>query len=143
CGRDRGQRACRDHGRAVRAADPRARHRLHRRALPVTGGGRDVQPLGPLGPTASAGTEPSAMLMPMNEILQNPALKEWAVIWDALVRGDQIVDLRKGGLRDQPHRSTIRATRFWLYDSFEHQRAELLKPALLPRVAATEAQRPP
>jgi hypothetical protein len=58
-----------------------------------------------------------------------PALKEWAVIVRALLAGEQIVDVRKGGLREDGRHFGVRSTRLWLYPTAEHQRPELLKPA--------------
>jgi hypothetical protein len=70
------------------------------------------------------------------------ALKEWSVVVRALLAGEQILDLRKGGLREDERRFELRATRFWLYPTWEHERAELVKPAyrrwLDDRVAATD-----
>jgi hypothetical protein len=57
-----------------------------------------------------------------------PALKEWAVIVDALTSGASIIDLRKGGIREEGRRFTLRSPRLWLYSSYEHQRPHLLKP---------------
>jgi len=56
-------------------------------------------------------------------------LKEWAVIVRALLSGEQILDIRKGGIREDGRHFGVQATRFWLYPTLEHQRAELLKPA--------------
>lgn len=56
-----------------------------------------------------------------------PAFKEWAVIVQALLEGEQIVDVRKGGIREDGRHFELQATRFWLYPTVEHQRAELLK----------------
>jgi hypothetical protein len=61
--------------------------------------------------------------------LEEWALKEWAVIVHALLEGEQIVDLRKGGLREDGRHFDVPAKRFWLYPTAEHQRAELLKSA--------------
>lgn len=58
-----------------------------------------------------------------------PALKEWAAIVHALLEGEQILDLRKGGLREDGRHFELPARRLWLYPTAEHQRAELLKPA--------------
>jgi hypothetical protein len=64
-----------------------------------------------------------------------PALKEWAVICHALLAGEQILDVRKGGVREE-RRDTgdgarrafgLPATTCWLYPTAEHQRAELLR----------------
>ena len=58
-----------------------------------------------------------------------PAFKEWAVIVRALLSGEQILDVRKGGLREDSHNFGLHATRCWLYPTAEHQRTELVKPA--------------
>lgn len=58
-----------------------------------------------------------------------PAFKEWAVIVDALLQGEQIVDVRKGGLIERGRHFGVRSARFWLYPTYLHQRADLLKPA--------------
>jgi hypothetical protein len=55
--------------------------------------------------------------------------KEWAVIVRALLEGEQIVDIRKGGLHEDGRHFGVRTTRLWLYPTAEHQRSELLKPA--------------
>lgn len=57
------------------------------------------------------------------------ALKEWAVICHALLAGEQIIDLRKGGLREPGRRFGVDARRAWLYPTVEHQRAELVEAA--------------
>jgi hypothetical protein len=57
------------------------------------------------------------------------ALKEWAVVVRALLAGEQILDLRKGGVREEGRRFTLRATRVWLYPTVEHQAPELVRPA--------------
>jgi hypothetical protein len=56
-----------------------------------------------------------------------PALKEWAVVVHALLEGEQILDVRKGGLHEDGRHFGVQATRFWLYPTAEHQKAELLK----------------
>jgi hypothetical protein len=58
-----------------------------------------------------------------------PALKEWAAIVHALLEGEQVIDVRKGGLREDGRHFDVTARRVWLYPTAEHQRAELLKPA--------------
>jgi hypothetical protein len=58
-----------------------------------------------------------------------PAYKEWAVIIRALLEGEQVLDVRKGGLREDGRHFGLQATRLWLYPTSEHQRADLLKPA--------------
>jgi hypothetical protein len=61
--------------------------------------------------------------------LATPALKEWAAIVHALLEGEQIVDVRKGGLREDGRHFAVPARRCWLSPTAEHQKAELLKPA--------------
>jgi hypothetical protein len=56
-----------------------------------------------------------------------PASKEWATIVHALLTGEQVLDVRKGGLREEGRHFAVRSTRCWLYPTAEHQRAELLK----------------
>lgn len=58
-----------------------------------------------------------------------PAFKEWAVIVRALLEGEQIIDVRKGGLHEDGRHFGLRAPRVWLYPTAEHQRPELLKAA--------------
>ncbi len=72
-----------------------------------------------------------------------PALKEWAVIVDALLSGASIVDLRKGGIREEGRQFSLRAPRLWLYSSYEHQKAGLLKPQWRGRLDEVVRQAPP
>ena len=58
-----------------------------------------------------------------------PALKEWAAIVHALLEGEQIVDVRKGGIKEDGRHFDLPARRLWLSPTAEHQKAELLKPA--------------
>jgi hypothetical protein len=69
-----------------------------------------------------------------------PAFKEWAVIVRALLEGEQILDVRKGGLREDGRQFGVRADRCWLYPTYEHQKPELLKPAYKRWVSETEAE---
>ena len=56
-----------------------------------------------------------------------PACKEWAAVVHALLEGEQILDVRKGGLREDGRHFSVQADRFWLYPTAEHQKPELLK----------------
>ena len=58
---------------------------------------------------------------------RNWALKEWAVIVHALLEGEQILDVRKGGLREDGRHFSVQSNRLWLYPTAEHQKPELLK----------------
>ena len=64
------------------------------------------------------------------------ALKEWAVVVQALERGEQVLLLRKGGLADRGGVFRPEHDRFLLYPTHEHQRPDLLKEAY--RAAAAE-----
>jgi hypothetical protein len=59
----------------------------------------------------------------------SPALKEWAVLVKALGEGRQIVLIRKGGIREETKDFRVRHDAFFLYPTYDHQRADLLKPA--------------
>ncbi len=59
-------------------------------------------------------------------MLQN-ALKEWSVAVDALVQGEMILLLRKGGIREVGNRFQVPHQRIWLYPTYEHQKPHLLK----------------
>ncbi|MGZ6996005.1 MAG: DUF1802 family protein [Acidimicrobiia bacterium] len=61
--------------------------------------------------------------------LRAPAYKEWAAVVQALIEGEQILDVRKGGIREDGRHFSVQSTRLWLYPTYEHQRPELLKPA--------------
>jgi len=56
-----------------------------------------------------------------------PACKEWAAVVHALLEGEQVLDVRKGGIREDGRHFSVQATRFWLYPTAEHQKPELLK----------------
>jgi hypothetical protein len=58
-----------------------------------------------------------------------PALKEWAAIIHAVLEGEQVIDVRKGGIREDGRHFDLSSRRLWLYPTSEHQSAELLKPA--------------
>ena len=44
-----------------------------------------------------------------------PAFKEWAVVVRALLEGEQILDVRKGGLREEGRHFSVQSSRVWLY----------------------------
>lgn len=55
-------------------------------------------------------------------------LKEWAAVVGALSCGRQILLLRKGGIAEKKGEFQVSHKRFWLYPTFEHQRADLIRP---------------
>ncbi len=56
--------------------------------------------------------------------LMQTAFKEWAVVVDALIRGEQIIILRKGGIREGKAGFRVLADRFWLFPTQFHQQGE-------------------
>jgi hypothetical protein len=67
------------------------------------------------------------------------ALKEWAVIVDALAAGDQLLLLRKGGIADVGGEFRLEAERFLLWPTYLHQEADWLKPTAAGRLAPSLA----
>ena len=56
------------------------------------------------------------------------AFKEWAVICDALSRGEQALILRKGGIAEENGEFRPDHARFWLFATYLHQKPDGLKP---------------
>ena len=55
------------------------------------------------------------------------AFKEWAVTVRALSEGEQLVTLRKGGIREENKHFELEHDRFFLYPTFDHQRNDLVR----------------
>ena len=62
------------------------------------------------------------------------ALKEWAVTVRALAEGEQLVTLRKGGVREPGRHFELEHRRFFLYPTFDHQAAALVRESHVPEV---------
>ncbi|MBI4898248.1 MAG: DUF1802 family protein [Actinobacteria bacterium] len=62
------------------------------------------------------------------------ALKEWAVTVRALAEGEQLVTLRKGGIREENKHFAIEHDRFYLYPTFDHQQASLVRESHQPEI---------
>jgi len=54
--------------------------------------------------------------------------KEWAVTVAALEKGEQVVLLRKGGIREDGKHFKVEHPGFFLYPTYDHQKSELVKP---------------
>ena len=67
------------------------------------------------------------------------ALKEWAVAVEALQRGETIVLLRKGGIREEGGRFSVTHRQALLYPTYEHQKPELLDPDYKEKVTPVES----
>jgi hypothetical protein len=55
------------------------------------------------------------------------AFKEWAVTVRALAEGEQLLTLRKGGIREENRHFEIEHDRFFLYPAFDHQASGLVR----------------
>lgn len=74
--------------------------------------------------------------------LERTALKEWAVIVDAMATGDLVAMVRKGGIREQRAGFSVRHDRFMLYPTFFHEKVADLAPRLVPALDASHATQP-
>jgi hypothetical protein len=63
------------------------------------------------------------------------AFKEWAVTVRALSEGEQLLTLRKGGIREEHKHFEIEHDRFFLYPTFDHQRNDLVRDSHQPELA--------
>jgi hypothetical protein len=75
--------------------------------------------------------------------VERTALKEWAVLCDAMARGDIIAMVRKGGIREQRAGFSVRHERFILYPTFFHERDGELAPRFRETLAESHASQPP
>jgi hypothetical protein len=76
-------------------------------------------------------------------LIERTALKEWAVLVDAMARGEIIAMIRKGGIREQRAGFSVRHDRFLFYPTFFHEKAGELAPRFIAQLGASHARRPP
>jgi hypothetical protein len=62
------------------------------------------------------------------------AFKEWAVTVRALAEGEQLITLRKGGIREPGKHFQVEHERFFLYPTFDHQRSDLVRESHQPEL---------
>jgi hypothetical protein len=62
------------------------------------------------------------------------AFKEWAVTVRALAEGEQLLTLRKGGIREENRHFEIEHDRFFLYPTFDHQQGNLVRESHRPEL---------
>src|SRR3954447_22917678 len=62
------------------------------------------------------------------------AFKEWAVTVRALAEGEQLLTLRKGGIREPGRHFQLEHDRFFLYPTFDHQRNDLVRESHRPEL---------
>jgi len=82
---------------------------------------------------------------PLEPLLAAPqkALKEWAVVCDALKSGQQSVLLRKGGIIEETRDFQLVEQRFLMYPTYEHQNLDSVQQPYREGFEATLATKPP
>jgi len=75
-------------------------------------------------------------------LIERTALKEWAVLVDAMARGDIVAMVRKGGIREQRAGFAVRHERFLFYPTFFHEKANELAERFRGELARSHAQTP-
>jgi hypothetical protein len=70
------------------------------------------------------------------------ALKEWAVVCDLLLQGEQTLLMRKGGIAEDkgPGRFRLEASRFALFPAWLHQKPAGIKPPWRDQVSGFESE---
>ena len=85
----------------------------------------------------------SMTVEPSSTEAERSALKEWAVLVDAMGRGDLIAMIRKGGIREKRAGFDVRHDRFLLYPTFFHEKLHELDERFHPMLEGAHADRPP
>jgi hypothetical protein len=71
------------------------------------------------------------------------AFKEWAVVCEAIARGQQTLLLRKGGISEANGEFTPDHAQFWLYPTYFHEHQQRgIREEFMPLLAEVESQRP-
>lgn len=78
----------------------------------------------------------------MTESAVRTALKEWAVLTEAMADGSIIAMVRKGGIREQRAGFSVRHDRFLLYPTFFHEKRAELAERFHGRLDAAHRRRP-
>lgn len=74
--------------------------------------------------------------------LERSALKEWAVLVDAMARGEIIAMVRKGGIRERRAGFSVRHDRFLLYPTFFHEKWNEIAPRFSATLEESHARQP-
>jgi len=75
-------------------------------------------------------------------LIEATALKEWAVLVDAMARGEIIAMIRKGGIREQRAGFAVRHEQFLLYPTYFHEKANELAPRFALGLDASHSRKP-
>ena len=70
------------------------------------------------------------------------ALKEWAVVVQALAEGAQLLLLRKGGIAEEDGEFRLATREFFLYPTWEHQQEAWLQPRYAAALRSLRADAP-
>src|ERR1700677_156754 len=65
------------------------------------------------------------------------AFKEWAVTVRALAEGEQLITLRKGGIREPGKPFRLAHERFFLYPTFDHKPGDLVRESHQPELRSS------
>jgi len=76
------------------------------------------------------------------EASSNIAFKEWAIVVDALGRGEQVLILRKGGIREQRGQFHVDHREFWLFPTQYHEAERSIIPSKRPALGDIAARAP-
>jgi hypothetical protein len=74
--------------------------------------------------------------------VERGALKEWAVLVDAMKRGELVAMVRKGGIREQRAGFSVRHDRFLFYPTFFHEKVNELAPRYAASLETSHANKP-
>ena len=74
--------------------------------------------------------------------VERSALKEWAVLVDAMKRGELVAMVRKGGIREQRAGFSVRHDRFLFYPTFFHEKVNELAPRYAATLETSHAKKP-
>jgi hypothetical protein len=69
-------------------------------------------------------------------------LKEWAVVVDALLTGEQLILLRKGGIHEGREGFRLAESQFFLYPTYEHESKDLVREEFHSRFDRVHSNRP-
>jgi len=78
----------------------------------------------------------------LEQTVERVALKEWAVLVNAMARGDLIAMIRKGGIREHRAGFDVRHDRFLLYPTFFHEKLNELDARFHSMLDSAHAIRP-
>lgn len=73
---------------------------------------------------------------------ERTALKEWAVLADAMAAGEIVAMIRKGGIREQRAGFSVRHPRFVIYPTYFHEKVDEVAPRFRESLGSAHARQP-